>query len=192
MGSIRPDVDTRMGYISTEITPGHSEANLKWAITSSEAILLHLPSQDPRLRDAVLKEGWCKWEMASHQKKEHIFLSRGGQLLTDLSWHSDVTVLPRSICYTWKDWRIGKGAKQTSQILLYQRLSVWAWGCMRVCMCVHIHTCARTQERHRAGQGRQYCPGIFNVILDGFCLEDDKCAAFSLAFLFIFVCLRLY
>lgn len=57
MGPTLPDVDTRMGYISTEITPGHSEANLKGAITSSEAILLPLPSQDPRLRDAVLKEG---------------------------------------------------------------------------------------------------------------------------------------
>lgn len=133
MGSILPDVDTRMGYISTEITPGHSEANLKWAITSAEAILLPLPSQDPSLRDAVLQQCWCKWEKTSHQKKEHVCFSRGGQLLTDLSWHSDVTMLPRSICYTWKDWHVGKGAKQALQILLYQRL------CVCICVCAHIY-----------------------------------------------------
>lgn len=44
MGSIVADVDTMMGYISTEITPGHSEANLRWANPSAEAILLPLPS----------------------------------------------------------------------------------------------------------------------------------------------------
>lgn len=61
---------------------------------------------------------------------------------------------------------------------------------MRLCM--HTRKCACTQERDRPGHGSHYCSGILNLVIDGFCLEDDERAAFPLAFLFIFVHFRLY
>lgn len=107
--------------------------------------------------------------MASHQNIDYVCFSRGGQLFADLSWHCNVALLPRSICDTWKDGHVHR-AKQASQILLYQRLKG---------VCTSIYVCACMYERDRAGQGSHYC--ILNVILDGFCTNDDECAAFPLA-----------
>lgn len=134
MGSIVVHVDTMIGYISTEITPGHSETNLRWANSSAEAILLPLPSWDPSLKDAVLQEGWCKREMASHQDKEHVSLAE----TDDCSQISSGTVmlLCSQDCMLYLESHTGKGAEHTSQIL-------FLWETEGVCLCMHvqIHKC---------------------------------------------------
>lgn len=134
MGSIVVHVDTMIGYISTEITPGHSETNLRWANSSAEAILLPLPSWDPSLKDAVLQEGWCKREMASHQDKEHVSLAE----TDDCSQISSGTVmlLCSQDCMLYLESHTGKGAEHTSQIL-------FLWETEGVCLCMHvqIHMC---------------------------------------------------
>jgi len=77
--------------------------------------------------------------MASHQNKEHTCFSRGGQLLTDLRWHNDVTVLPRSICYTWKDWYVGKASITNSTVSKTECVGVYTCVYARIYIRVHAH-----------------------------------------------------
>lgn len=131
--------------------------------------------------------------MTSHQDKEHICFSRGWWLLTDLSWHSGVTVLPKTLCYSWKHLHVGKGAKWASQILFIQRLRVSLGLCVYVCVYIYTYVsrCTCTQERDWA-RPKKPCWAILNVIPDELCLESDECAPFPIAFLFIFVHFSLY
>lgn len=153
MRSILPDMDTRMGSISTDLTPGHSETDLKWAITSTEAILLHLPSQDPAWAMRCCKR-------ADVDEKWHLIRTKSVFALAEEANCSQISAgTVMLLCSPEANVISGRTDMQVKETSKHHKFCCIKERGVRI-----YNTCACTQERERAGQGSHYCSGVLYII----------------------------